>query len=174
MTTKKYIYNYNINDFVNILDDYISKKPLNCETVVICIGTEKIKGDCLGPFTGSILKYNGIENVFGTLEKPVHALNLEKTVKYIYSYYTNPFVLAVDASLGLYNHIGAVNIWEGSLAPGSGIDKKLINVGDISVTGIVNSFSNDGFYQLRNSKLSVVMDMADMIGNGISKVLNYY
>ncbi len=171
MAEKKYIYDYNINDFVHTLNEYINKKPKSKQTVIMCIGTDKATGDLLGPLVGSILEKQNIPHLYGTMKKPVHALNLEKTVKHIYSYYASPFILAVDASLGMSSHIGAINIWEGALAPGSGISKALVNVGDISVTGIVNSYYGNGYYQLQSSKLSVVMDMAYLIGKGISKVL---
>lgn len=171
MAEKKYIYDYNINDFVNTLNEYINKKPKIKQTVIMCIGTDKATGDCLGPLVGSILEKQNIPHLYGTLKKPVHALNIEKTVRYIYSHYANPFILAVDASLGMTNHIGAINMWEGSLAPGSGISKELVNVGDISVTGIVNSYNGNGYYQLQSSKLSVVMDMAYLIGKGIIRVI---
>lgn len=171
MAEKKYIYDYNICDFVNTLEEYISKKPKSRQTVIICIGTDKATGDCLGPLVGSILEKQNVPHLYGTLKKPVHALNLENTVNHIYSHYASPFILAVDASLGMYNHIGAINMWEGSLAPGSGISKNLINIGDISVTGIVNSYCSNGYYQLQSSRLSVVMDMAYLIGKGIGYVL---
>lgn len=174
MTNKRYIYSNDVTAFTDILNSFIIKKPKEKETVVVCIGTDKATGDCLGPLVGSILESLNSKNIYGTLKNPVHALNLEKTVNHIYDSYNNPFVLAVDASLGMSNHIGAINMWEGSLSPGSGISKKLIDVGDISVTGIVNSYSLNGFYQLQSSRLSVVMDMAYVIGKGIYKVLQNY
>lgn len=170
---KKYVYNNNLPEFINIFDGLMTVNK-NRENVVLCIGTDKSTGDCLGPLTGSILDSLNFKNIYGTLKNPVHALNLEKTVNYIYDKYDNPFVIAVDASLGIYKNIGAINMWEGALAPGSGISKKLINVGDVSVTGIVNSYSLNGFMQLQSSKLSVVMDMAYIIGEGIYKVLQKY
>lgn len=170
MFRKKYVYNNDITAFADIFSDMMNKNN-NRENVFICIGTDKSTGDCLGPLTGSILNELNIKNIYGTLKNPVHALNLEKTVYDIYQNHINPFVVAVDASLGRYKNIGAINMWEGSLAPGSGISKNLINVGDISVTGIVNSYSINGFAQLQNSRLSVVMDMAYIIGKGIHKVL---
>ncbi|MGN1317674.1 MAG: spore protease YyaC [Lachnospirales bacterium] len=173
MINKKYIYNNDIKSFADTFSLMINKNRER-ENVFICIGTDKATGDCLGPLTGSILENLNIKNIYGTLKEPVHALNLEMTVENIYKNHINPFVIAIDASLGKYKNIGAINIWEGSLFPGSGISKKLIDVGDLSVTGIVNSYSLNGFTQLQNSRLSIVMDMAYIIGKGIGKVLNKY
>lgn len=173
MTNRNYIYNNDIIKFVNVFENAM-KKNINRQTIVVCIGTDKSTGDCLGPLVGTILERLNLNNIYGTLQNPIHALNLEQTVENIYKYYTNPFIVAVDASLGKYQNIGAINIREGSLAPGSAISKQLINVGDISVTGVVNSYSLNGFYQLQSSRLSVVMDMAYIIGKGIHKVLQKY
>jgi hypothetical protein len=57
-----------------------------CDVVILCIGTDRATGDCLGPLVGNHLKTN-LPNicVFGTLEHPVHALNLEETLETIYN-----------------------------------------------------------------------------------------
>lgn len=170
VSKKLYVYNNDIAGFINIFSSLMEINK-DRENVIVCIGTDKATGDCLGPLTGSILESLNMKNIYGTLKRPVHALNLEQTVSNIYKSYVDPFVIAIDASLGKYKNIGAINMWRGSLSPGSGVDKRLIAVGDISITGIVNSLSLNGYYQLQSSRLSVVMDMAYIIGRGVHKVL---
>lgn len=48
------------------------------ELVFLCIGTDRLTGDCLGPYVGQQLLCNASEkvHVYGTLSHPVHALNL--------------------------------------------------------------------------------------------------
>lgn len=48
--------------------------------ILVCIGTDRSTGDALGPLVGTKLEQVGITNfqVFGTLDEPVHALNLEE------------------------------------------------------------------------------------------------
>ena len=45
--------------------------------VIVCIGTDAVVGDCLGPLVGSLLKerLKGKTYVFGTVESPVTAKN---------------------------------------------------------------------------------------------------
>ena len=45
----------------------------------MCIGTDRSTGDSLGPLIGYKLREKGMKNarVLGTLEEPVHAMNLE-------------------------------------------------------------------------------------------------
>ena len=54
---------------------YLNKKFE--DLVLLCIGTDKITGDCLGPLVGSKLKQRKFPYpLYGTLEKPLHAGNL--------------------------------------------------------------------------------------------------
>ena len=62
-------------------------------TVVLCIGTDRATGDALGPLVGSLLSNSQCAyRVYGTLQHPVHALNLNDTIKKIYTclLYTSP------------------------------------------------------------------------------------
>ena len=51
----------------------------------LCIGTDRSTGDSLGPLIGYKLKERRMRNakVLGTLEKPVHAMNLEEYLKLV-------------------------------------------------------------------------------------------
>ena len=51
------------------------------ELVFLCIGSDRVTGDCLGPYIGhQLLDRLDLQDiyVYGTLKDPVHALNLEK------------------------------------------------------------------------------------------------
>ena len=55
----------------------------NIPLILVCIGTDRSTGDALGPLVGTKLEQIDIKNlqVFGTLDEPVHALNLEEKIK---------------------------------------------------------------------------------------------
>ena len=65
---------------------YLLKKCiLHCpkkwtEIVFLCIGSDRITGDCLGPYIGHLLHPHESPRIFvyGTLSDPVHALILKK------------------------------------------------------------------------------------------------
>ena len=46
--------------------------------------------------------------IYGTLNEPVHAKNLENNIELIYSNHKNPFIIAIDACLG---RIGELDIY---------------------------------------------------------------
>lgn len=136
--------------------------------VVICIGTDRSTGDSLGPLVGMKLKRRFPNNhIFGTLESPVHALNLEDTIKKVESTFHDPFIIGIDACLGKLSSIGIISASDGPVKPGAGVNKQLPPVGDMHITGIVNV---SGFMQhivLQNTRLHLVMSMADFIADSL-------
>ncbi|HHV99789.1 MAG TPA: spore protease YyaC [Clostridiaceae bacterium] len=141
--------------------------------VFVCIGTDRSTGDSLGPLVGyklSNLKYKNVK-VYGTLENPVHAKNLDKVMENIYKTHEKPFIIAIDACLGRMEHIGYITIGKGSIRPGSGVNKDLAPVGNAYITGIVNFGGFMDFLVLQNTRLSLVMKMADLVSMGIRYVL---
>ncbi len=133
--------------------------------VILCIGTDRIIGDCLGPLVGTMLSRAAGENliVYGTLQHTVHAMNLHETISYIKKKHPDRIIVAVDASLGMYEHIGTVFVRPGCLHPGAGVCKDLPEIGDISITGIANRESSQPYLDLQTSRLATVSAMADII-----------
>lgn len=176
-TAEKKLYYFNTNeyysvyDFSRILYELISKnRHKNKPIIFLCIGTDRATGDCLGPIVGYKLKKLHRKNIllYGTLNQPVHAKNLSETIDKIYSDYPDPFIVAIDASLGSSKHIGYITLGEGALLPGAGVDKNLPAVGDIFITGIVNFSGMLDHMLLQTTRLNIVMVLADFICNGIN------
>ncbi|MBP3325642.1 MAG: spore protease YyaC [Coprococcus sp.] len=144
------------------------------EIIVVCIGTDRATGDALGPLVGDFLFDGGFDySVAGTLQYPVHALNIRETINNIYTEYNNPFVIAVDASLGMTKDIGLITLSNTHLFPGKGVNKKLPAIGDISITGIVNQSGKPGSALLQNTRLYMVKNMAECIGNALLYANDY-
>ncbi|MHA0857562.1 spore protease YyaC [Paenibacillus sp. CMAA1364] len=133
--------------------------------VIICVGTDRSTGDSLGPLVGtSLSRYRSrLFHIYGTLENPVHAVNLEDSISNIYKTYHQPFVIAIDACLGQSTSIGCIQVIDGPLSPGTGVNKKLPPVGDIHLTGIVNVGGFMEYFVLQNTRLSLVMRLSDII-----------
>ena len=135
------------------------------EIIILCIGSDRSTGDSLGPLIGHKLKkyISSDIYVFGDLNQPVHAANLSYCIKTIYKTFDNPFIIAIDASLGKDEHIGYITLGTGPLKPGLGVKKRLPEVGDIHITGIVNSSRNMEFSTLQTTRLSIIFQIADAI-----------
>lgn len=141
--------------------------------VILCIGTDRATGDCLGPLVGEqLVNYHGNYRVYGTLSSPVHALNLKDIISHIRCDIQNPYVIAVDASLGMRSHVGYVTFCKAPIAPGKGVNKKLPAIGDISITGIVN-VSNQSTSILQSTRLYTVMQLANCIADSLKYAIDY-
>lgn len=140
--------------------------------LLLCIGTDRSTGDSLGPLIGYQLKNRDLKHIhiLGTLNQPVHAMNLEDTLGLVETYYRDCLVVAVDASVGMRDHIGCVTLGRGSLKPGLGVSKELRSVGDLYITGIVSGCGDYDPMMLQSIRLSTVMRMAECISESICLV----
>ncbi|MCM3173569.1 spore protease YyaC [Paenibacillus sp. MER 99-2] len=137
--------------------------------VIVCIGTDRSTGDCLGPLVGSALaKWDSpLFHLYGTLDEPVHAMNLQETLHKIQATHHNPYVIGIDACLGQSSSVGCIQVVNGPLKPGAGVNKELPPVGDIHLTGIVNVGGFMEYFVLQNTRLSLVMRMSEIISSSL-------
>ncbi|MED4129856.1 MULTISPECIES: spore protease YyaC [Shouchella] len=135
------------------------------ELVVACIGTDRSTGDALGPLLGTMLQKRHLTQftVYGTLEAPLHAVNLENRLKDIHELHPHAFLIAVDACLGRQGHVGSITLSNQSLKPGAAMGKSLPEVGDCSLTGVVNAAGLMDFHILQSTRLHEVMTMAEKL-----------
>ncbi len=176
MPRKSSVYYFNTEDknaFEQLglaLSSMISVYHRTCsEFVILCIGTDRVTGDSLGPLIGYKLSRIQLDkiHVYGTLENPVHAQNLNETIALIQANHPDVPIIAIDASLGNRKHLGYVTLGKGPLLPGAGVNKELPAVGDICITGIVNTSGVLEQMLLQTTRLSVVMSLADCIVKAI-------
>lgn len=166
MTTENKIHRAEeVAEIIQAIND-VTPKNLNVDDVVfVCIGTDRSTGDSFGPLVGTFLKEVGYTNVYGTLHDPVHALNLEETMQNLPK---DKFVIGIDACLGRMKNVGKIIVSDKPVKPGSGVGKDLGEVGDISITGIVNISGYMEFLVLQNTRLSLVMDLAEKTAKSLS------
>jgi putative sporulation protein YyaC len=171
---EKFIVDSTLPDSSFLLRDHLSLKikPIVKEKrpiVLLCIGTDRSTGDSLGPLVGDKLKFLNRDKVslYGNLEYPVHAKNLCSTIDEIKSLYTNPYIIAIDACLGSLSNVGKVIVEDKPLSPGAAMNKNLPQVGDLSITGIVNISGALEFMVLQNTRLYTVMLLAEVISKGL-------
>ncbi|RDU37260.1 spore protease YyaC [Neobacillus piezotolerans] len=157
--------------------ELISNLPLltSRPIVVVCIGTDRSTGDSLGPLVGSFLEEKRLPSfhIYGTLDDPIHAVNLEEKLKEITEKHFHPFIIAIDACLGRFKSVGVIQVCDGPVKPGAGVNKELPEVGDMHITGIVNVSGFMEFFVLQNTRLSLVVKMAKTIANGIYLASKY-
>jgi putative sporulation protein YyaC len=145
------------------------KKYITTNTIIICIGTDKCIGDCLGPLVGTFLEESSFPiPVYGTLESPIHALNIDKKIEEIKKLHPNSTIVGIDACLGDANCIGEIHVRDYPIHPGKGVGKSLPEVGIASIIGIVDSSDNAEFFTSRAIRLSLVFQIAKVISHGLN------
>lgn len=154
-------------------DAIISMLPKShSDIVIMCIGTDRSTGDALGPLVGSLFTMASpkILKVYGTLHKPIHAVNLNAYLNYIKNQHENPFIIAVDASLGKKNSIGSLITDLGPIKPGAAVNKRLPAVGDMHIIAVVNIYNVMNHSVLQSTRLSLIYDMATVLTKTLTHV----
>lgn len=143
----------------------LKRKP-----VILCIGSDRVTGDSLGPLVGHLLTtlFNVDAYVYGTLDLPVTAINLVETVDTIKKHHAGSKLIAIDSAVGASAELGVIRVNRGGLKPGAADGKKLPKVGDVSITATVAIDTHANLYSVR---LGFVYSLALSIAESISKAL---
>lgn len=142
---------------------------------VIGIGSNRISGDSLGPFVGTLLKnsYPDHLTILGNLQSPLDATTLVPELT-SFTFKKNSFVIGVDSVFGSEEMVNSIVVNDGHIVPGIGLGNILPPIGDSGITGVV--LENDPL--LKNSllctDLHLVYTMATSIAKGISLTVRQY
>ena len=167
IAVKAFYYNNDFNTLkmgiaASLKSVFGGKKPIIC-----CIGTDAVIGDSLGPLVGTLLKEKllGKTYVYGTLNMPITAKDIDKLSDYLGKIHKSSPVLAIDAALGAENEIGYIKISDTPIKPGLGVEKKLSEIGSASIIAIVEEKNSKNM--LSFVRISTVYALAQVICAGI-------
>ncbi len=148
---------------------------IDCAPVIICVGSDLSVGDSLGPVTGTRLKekLKGLNVfVYGTLSKPITAHEVKYISQFIRNTHPGSPVIAIDAAVGTAGDIGLIKIAKRGLKPGSGANKRLARLGDVSIMGIVAEKSLFNYSLFSSTRLNLVYKMADVVSEGVASFVS--
>ena len=137
----KKAYDEFVQEFASSMNELINEREVS-DLVFLCVGTDRITGDSFGPLVGyklaELYKMEKKIHIFGHLAEPLSINNMEHTIFDIQKKYKKPFVIAVDSAISEKGNIGKIVVSKRRINLGSGLNKKVIKVGDISIKGIVS------------------------------------
>ena len=152
------------------------------EYVFLCVGSDKMTGDCFGPLVGSKLE-KSFENyqifnihILGTLKNPVCYQNMVEIVQKIKNIENETCVIVIDAALSREENVGKIYISQQKTVLGKSIGKQKIAIGDISIKAVVGKDLNIPIHilqMLQNISLQFVMNMAEIVADSIFEVMKY-
>lgn len=166
-------------EFAQLIYSETENKQIN-KIIFLCIGTDRITGDCLGPLVGSklkeIYKQNEFVEIIGDIYNPINALNINKEIEKINKSSNENLIISIDSTLAEKSKIGKIFIQKAPITIGKGLHKKSqLKVGNISIKGVVAPNYNSrkyNFMALQNVPLSRVMHIVDKITLGICNTIN--
>ena len=149
-----------VENFTKAFNEPIKEKLNKVNLVVfVCIGTDAVIADSLGPIIGTKLTpyEKWTVSVYGTLHDPITAKNANNYAKFP----DDTLVVAIDATIHDMEP-GSIIVAEESLKPGEEAGADLKEIGDVVIKGVVSNKKN-----IDNVRLSFIMDFADYITEGI-------
>lgn len=141
------------------------------ETVVICIGSDRVSGDMLGPLVGSDLReeYRLPCPVYGWVGSSVNGVNLEEYLQMIRTRHPSCPVIAVDAALGKKEDVGKMRFKRGGIRAGGAMERKGERIGDIGVVGVVAEEKTPD--QVYSALLEVPFAFVEALARRIARVI---
>ena len=161
------------SDFTALADTLLKKLRLfKTLPVILCIGSDRITGDCLGPLCGHLLVnvYNTPCYVYGNLNFPITAHNLQTTLDFIKIRHANQKIWAIDASIGKPKDVGLIRLTTG-IYPGSFAGHRLPKSGSLGISACVASDNTNDF---QTAKLGYVYNLANNIAQALNKSIRIH
>lgn len=140
--------NFDINKACNKL-----KHLINNETTILCIGSDKIILDCLGPLVGTMINDSIPNNLIGNLYNPILSKDIYKL-----SSLKNSIVIDCNLSNN-ENSNNTISIYDEPAFPGGFIQDK-IPIGNCKIIANIKYTGNDMF---NGTSLSHIYSMAFII-----------
>lgn len=161
----------NYLSFINILEGKIKKEKRKLD--IICIGTNKVVGDSLGPMIGSYLKeFSGLY-VYGDMENTIcrkDEINKIRRNK-------NNCTIVVDSAISNVANFGDVFVTSPKQNQKVGICLKKEFECDIMIKCIVSKYTDneaENFQNLENVDFNKLQELAYIISKGICRATKNY
>ena len=127
------------------------------EPFFVCIGYPEHPYDSVAPRVGTMLKKAGYK-VLGTMESPLHALNIKDSELFINKYMSSFHVIALDAVITPSDYL--YRIKKEPCKPGAGVKKALPKIGESTI--MINPFYGKQYSILKKKTKVYIPLFADL------------
>lgn len=159
-------------EFLTIIRSYEKYRNI----VFLCIGTNKIIGDSIGPIVGTNLKNKLLPsnkiNVIGDMKNNIVYNNIENTVKNINE---KDLVIVIDSALSEDENIGQIFVHNRGVKYAESLNRKNSVIGDMSIKVVVGKNTKNemkNFNILRNTSISRIVKLSNIVSNGIIEAIS--
>lgn len=141
--------------------------------VIVCIGTNKISGDALGPLVGDFLVeiYDIDAYVYGKSGGNVNGVNFSAYYAHIQSHHADSIIVAIDSCLGAKADVGKIKVTSAGVRAGGALGKNNQRIGDIGILAVVGEYGQDNFNTLKSIDKIFVQDLAFSVAVKVHSLL---
>lgn len=148
------------------------------DIVILCIGSNKIIGDCIGPMVGqklkSTLKKEKNIIIYGNMEETLNFKNAKQVIENILETYEKPFVITIDSALGTKEMIKRIVINTGWIKIGNSLGRSICYYSHMNIKGIVGQNKNkveENIKTLKEVNPILVMELSEKIANTLNEMI---
>lgn len=148
------------------------------DIVILCIGTNKLIGDSIGPVVGQKLKEEKMKEkvcIYGDLKKSINFKNAKTVLEKIFKSYEKPFIITIDSALGIQTMINKIVVNKGIIRIGKSLGRSICYPSHITIKGVVGENKNtyeDNIKILNEVKPELISDLSDIMVDGIKQEIN--
>lgn len=138
---------------------YLVPQPM---PIILCVGSDKISGDCVGPLVGDMLTNRfGVRCfVYGVSGRSVNGKNLSEYIDFISKVHPDSPIIAVDACVSNCLAVGTVKVIDGGISPRRAVTNTTKTVGDLGILGVVGKPSTDTLSTLMSVSIDNVIKIS--------------
>lgn len=148
------------------------------DVVVLCIGTNKIIGDSIGPVVGQKLKEENINEtvcIYGDMKETINFKNAKEVLEKIFKTYEKPFIITIDSALGTERMVSEIVVNKGIVRLGKSLGRSICYPSHITIKGVVGENKNtyeENIKILKEVKPELIWNLSSIMAEGIKQEIN--
>lgn len=148
------------------------------DVVILCIGTNKLIGDSIGPVVGQKLKKEKMKEkvcVYGDLKESINFKNAKTVLEKIFKSYEKPFIITIDSALGTEQMINKIVVNKGIIRIGKSLGRSICYPSHITIKGVVGENKNtydDNIKILNEVEPELIWNLSNIMVDGIKQEIN--
>lgn len=148
------------------------------DVVILCIGTNKLIGDSIGPIVGQKLKEEKMKekiSVYGDLKQSINFKNAKTVLEKIFKSYQKPFIITIDSALGTERMVSKIVVNKGIIRIGKSLGRSICYPSHITIKGVVGENKNtydDNIKILNEVEPELIWNLSNIMVEGIKQEIN--
>ena len=148
------------------------------DIIILCIGSNKMIGDCIGPMVGQKLKDTFKEEknivIYGNMKETLNFKNARRVIENIFKMYKKPFIITIDSALGTKKTIENIVVSTGWIKIGDSLGRSICYYSHINIKGVVGKNKHtpkENIETLKKVNPTLVLELSEIITSSLNKMI---